>query len=148
MKFQVMNAEKLTFTDNFFDVVFGVSILHHLELDSAFSQLRRVLIPGGKALFVEPLGHNPIINLYRRLTPDLRTEDEHPLLLRDLEHMTNYFKKVRISYFNFLTILAIPFRDRKYFSKLYKILTFLDKKLFNLKFFRLFAWQIVIELEN
>lgn len=32
-------------------------------------------------MFLEPLGHNLLINLYRHLTPDLRTAEEHPLLV-------------------------------------------------------------------
>ena len=35
--------------------------------------------PSAGALFIEPLGHNPVINLYRRRTPEQRTVDEHPL---------------------------------------------------------------------
>lgn len=35
--------------------------------------------------FSEPLGHNPIINWYRNRTPEMRTEDEHPLLIKDIE---------------------------------------------------------------
>lgn len=42
-------------------------------------------------MFFEPLGHNLLINLYRRLTPELRTEDEHPLVACDLERLVNYF---------------------------------------------------------
>lgn len=78
VKFLVMDAEEMEFENNSFDLVCGTGILHHLDLNKALKELVRVLKPEGKAIFVEPLGHNPIINLYRKLTPSLRTKDEHP----------------------------------------------------------------------
>src|SRR3989337_1097883 len=78
-----MTGEKLDYPDNCFDIIFGFAILHHLELDKAIPELRRVLKPSGIAYFGEPLGGNPFINLYRRMTPQYRTADEKPLVLKD-----------------------------------------------------------------
>ena len=78
-QFSVADAEALDFPDDSFDLVFGAAIVHHLELDKAIAEIARVLRPEGRAIFIEPLGHNPLINLYRRRTPELRTPDEHPL---------------------------------------------------------------------
>jgi len=93
-RFQMMNAEALRFADDSFDVVFGSGILHHLELNKAFSEIARVLRPGGTAVFLEPLGHNPVLNWYRERTPGLRTPDEHPLLKQDLKLAERYFQSV------------------------------------------------------
>lgn len=76
----VMNAEAMNFENNRFDVVCGKGILHHLDLKKAYSEIARVLKPDGMALFLEPLGHNPIINLYRKFTPQMRSDDEPRLL--------------------------------------------------------------------
>ena len=84
-EFYVMNAEKTDFKDNTFDIVAGSGILHHLNLDSSYAEIARILNSTGSAIFIEPLGHNPIINLYRALTPKMRTEDEHPLKVNDLK---------------------------------------------------------------
>jgi len=51
-----MNAEELKFADDYFDIVCGGAILHHLDLNKALSEIARVLKPDGKAIFVEPLG--------------------------------------------------------------------------------------------
>ena len=82
---QVMNAEELAFPADSFDLVVGTGILHHLDLSLVYPQLARVLRPGGVAAFVEPLGRNPLINLYRSLTPGMRTPDEHPLVESDFQ---------------------------------------------------------------
>lgn len=63
----VANAEQLPFPDASFDAVFGKAILHHLRLDRMAPELARVLKPGGRAAFCEPLGHNPLVNLFRHL---------------------------------------------------------------------------------
>lgn len=79
-----MNAEELGFPDETFDAVFGHSILHHTNLKLTRAQVYRVLKQGGRGVFLEPLGHNPLLNLFRRLTPWSRTPTEKPLKLKDL----------------------------------------------------------------
>lgn len=81
---RVLPAEQLDFPDSTFDVAVGFAILHHLEMERALAELHRVLRPGGIAYFAEPLATNPLIQLYRHLTPQFRTPDERPLYLREL----------------------------------------------------------------
>ena len=83
--FSVMDAEALDLPARSFGLVCGTSILHHLDVDRAYREIARVLAPSGRAIFLEPLGHNPVFNAYRRLTPSARTQDEHPLRMVDLE---------------------------------------------------------------
>ena len=80
VSFHVMDAEQMQLEDNSFDAACGTGILHHLRLHQALKELARTLKPGGSATFIEPMGHNPAINLFRRLTPSLRAKDEHPHL--------------------------------------------------------------------
>jgi ubiquinone/menaquinone biosynthesis C-methylase UbiE len=53
------NAERLPFPDLCFDVVYGSSVLHHLDLTTAAAETFRVLRPGGRAVFTEPNILNP-----------------------------------------------------------------------------------------
>ncbi len=76
---EVMPGEHLRCDDNSVDTAIGFAILHHLQLDLALRELHRVLKPGGRAVFAEPLDSNPLIRMYRRLTPRYRTPDERPL---------------------------------------------------------------------
>jgi SAM-dependent methyltransferase len=82
-RFVVADAHHTGFPDGAFDLIRGNSILHHLDLEPALRELRRILAPGGRAVFVEPLAHNPLLRLGRALTPMARTEDEHPFTAGD-----------------------------------------------------------------
>jgi ubiquinone/menaquinone biosynthesis C-methylase UbiE len=142
-----MDAEQLEFPDNSFDVVCGVAILHHLDLDKAYAGLARVLRPGGHAVFMEPLAHNPAINLYRRLTPQLRTEDEHPLRMKDLRLAHRYFQRVENRFFTLHPLLAVPFRRTAIFKPLVRTLDGADRVLFGVcPPARRLAWQVIIVL--
>jgi SAM-dependent methyltransferase len=107
--FRVENAEDLQLEPASFDMVCGLGVIHHLDLAVAMREVVRVLRPAGTAVFVEPLGHNPAINLYRSRTPDQRSEDEHPLLLRDLDIVRAPFARSEVRYFHLLGLLALPF---------------------------------------
>jgi SAM-dependent methyltransferase len=83
-RFVVGDAHALPYDAGAFDLVIGEGIIHHLDLDVALSEVSRVLKPGGRALFLEPLLDNPLLKLFRRITPSARTEDERPLSAADL----------------------------------------------------------------
>jgi len=147
IEFRVMDAEHLEFADQTFDIVCGSAILHHLDISLAYREIARVLRPGGAAVFVEPLGHNPVINAYRRRTPALRTEDEHPLLMRDLEQAREYFRDVDTSFFHLSSLAAIPFRERSWFPTLLSGLESLDQRLFRIApSVQKHAWMAVIRM--
>ncbi len=75
----VMSAHMLALPAASVDAVLGISVLHHLDYRAACREVSRVLRPGGRAVFVEPLGHNPLLRLFRLLTPAARTDGERPL---------------------------------------------------------------------
>jgi SAM-dependent methyltransferase len=108
--FEAMDAEHMTFEDETFDLVFGRGIIHHLDLVRAFAEIRRVLRPQGVAVFYEPMGHNPLLNNFRKRTPDLRPPDEHPLLTPDFKLARNFFSRVETHYYGLTTIgpAALP----------------------------------------
>jgi len=144
--FKQMNAEALEFENQSFDMVCGSGIIHHLDIEKSYHEISRVLNPSGKAIFMEPLGHNPLINWYRNRTPHLRTEDEHPLLKPDLTALNRYFGKVKLSYFFFSSLAAIAFRNTFVFKPLLKCLHGIDRCIFAVfPFMRKQAWFVLIE---
>jgi hypothetical protein len=92
------------------------------------------------------MGHNPLINLYRRLTPRLRTEDEHPLLLGTLEGATHNFHHVETHYFHFFSLGAVVFRNFKFFQSVLALLDKVDEFIFRIPPLQKYAWIAVIIL--
>lgn len=145
--FKVMNAEELEFEPDSFDVVGGLGVVHHLDLGSSLDNVTKVLKPGGRAFFVEPLGHNPLINAYRDRTPDQRSEDEHPLLESDLEEISGRFEEASMSYFHLLGLLATPVGSKPWSGRLVERLDALDRRLFDrLPALRKHAWMVGMSL--
>jgi len=81
------SAEKLPLEDESFDIVYAANVLHHVNLDIALDEAKRVLKKGGYFICWDPIQYNPAINIYRRIASGVRTVDEHPV-------DRNYIKKV------------------------------------------------------
>jgi SAM-dependent methyltransferase len=131
-KYQVMDAENLDFADGSFDIVIGEGILHHLRLERSYQEIARVLAPGGRAIFMEPLGHNPAINAFRSRTPQLRTADEHPLLKRDLDLARAYFQSCSFHYYHLFSFGALALLKTKLFWPAVAMLDRVDRFAFKL----------------
>lgn len=69
VEFVAAAGEQLPLENDRFDVVVGKAILHHLDVARAGAELRRVLRPGGRAAFAEPLGTNPLLTFARDHLP-------------------------------------------------------------------------------
>ena len=146
--FKVDNCEKTSFSDSSFDIVYGTGILHHLKINNCLDEIFRILKPNGNLIFIEPLGTNPFINLYRKLTPKSRSQDEHPLINKDFEYITSKFTNIKIRYYGLTTLVFFPFYRSPKHSKFFKFLTSLDQYLFKFKLFQLFAWSALITAEK
>lgn len=96
------DAENTQLPDSSIDLIICSGMLHHLDLSFAFPELRRILKPGGRLLAVEALDYNPAIKMYRKLTPDMRTEWEkaHILDLRDVDFASRFFNVISIRYWH------------------------------------------------
>ena len=133
----------MSFPDQSFNVVFGRGIVHHLDLARCFSEVSRVLRNGGMATFVEPLGHNPFLNLYRRWTPDIRTADEHPLLVSDFALARRYFSRVNITFYGLFSVVSVLL-DRTAGGAAYRIGKALDDRILRLPFIGRYAWYALM----
>jgi ubiquinone/menaquinone biosynthesis C-methylase UbiE len=109
-KFEVGDAEKLNFNDNFFDIILCYGSFSYLDLNKSFQELKRVLRPEGKIILVDSLGYNPLINYNRKrnitnyapnYVNQLRT-----ITHKDLKISLKYFDSYSIHYFDFFTLLG------------------------------------------
>lgn len=113
---QIDAAEALSYADAQFDVVVGVDILHHVDIELAIREVRRVLKPGGVAIFREPVEQSLFDRLrntaiVRRFRPNSKsfekhiTEDERKLSQADLTTIFATFPHHRIESFRMLSRL-------------------------------------------
>lgn len=149
-EFFVMDAENLTFKDNTFDAIICAGVLHHLDVNKAFPEIARVLKPNGKVICVEALGYNPLIRLYRKLTPHLRTawEVDHILTLDELNIAKKDFANVKIKYFHLMTIFAIPLLKTPFFKIFLKMFEWIDEIILRIPLIQLMSWQMIFTLSN
>ena len=134
-----------------FDVIHISGVLHHVDVNMAFPELRRVLKPGGRVIATEALGHNPLIHLYRKMTPQLRTEWEakHIIKKEQMELASEYFGEVNYRFFHLATLAFVPIRKVPVLGSLaLTCLEILDRFLLSLPLLRWQAWMIVMELSQ
>jgi SAM-dependent methyltransferase len=108
VRFLLADGERLPFADNSFDRIWGNAVLHHLNLEQAGRELRRVLRPGGIAVFCEPWGENPLLRLARRHLPypgKGRTPDEQPLRSRDVAVLQSIFPTLEFRAYQLFSML-------------------------------------------
>lgn len=149
-RFWVMDAENLKFGNNNFEAVFCGGVLHHLNIDAAYQELARVLKPGGMVVCAEPLAYNPVFQLYRKMTPKLRTEweAEHILNKRSIYSAKKYFGKVEVKFFHLAALLAVPFRHTRIFNFILAICEGIDGLVLKLPAIKWLAWQAVFVLSD
>jgi SAM-dependent methyltransferase len=125
--------------------------------------MHRVLKPGGKACFWDPMKHNPVINVYRRMATEVRTEDETPLDVNIVNFVKSLFSETAYDTF-WLTSLWIFLRfyliekvhpnEERYWKKIiieqerlkpeYSRLEELDGFLKKLPLMKRLAWNLAV----
>lgn len=143
-RFVQADAENTLLPSDSIDVVICSGMLHHLDLSYAFPELRRILRPGGRILAMEALDYNPAIKLYRRITPEMRTDWEkaHILSLADLRFASRFFDVENVKYWHIASVMA-PYLGM---MRALPALDFLDRILTRIPLMRLMAWIFTFEL--
>lgn len=93
-RFVVGSAHDLPLGDESVDAVLGIAILHHVDLQTAAREIKRVLRPGGRAIFQEPVRDSATVRAVRKMIP-YRSPDvspfERPLTTRELKAFARGF---------------------------------------------------------
>jgi len=101
----VQSGERLDVPEEYFDIVYVANTIHHVtDKELLFRQIHRALKPGGRFFSYDPLGYNPVIEIYRRIATKVRTEDEAPLTFADVKIARNYFPDLQHREFWILTL--------------------------------------------
>lgn len=153
--FLCQHFENLALPDEQFDLAFGSCILHHVDIARAARELSRILVPGGKAVFIETSARNPILMMARRklcgsfgIPKYGDDEEEHPLTQKDVDLFRSNFEGESIVHypsFIFLRLLDLyVFRNR--WSAVTLLLRAADKGLGKIPWLRQYSYYKVIEL--
>jgi 2-polyprenyl-3-methyl-5-hydroxy-6-metoxy-1,4-benzoquinol methylase len=103
--FKNTSAEDMDFDDDTFDAVYGSSVLHHLHINTALKEIRRVLKPGGRLVFTEPNLLNPQVMLMFKLKAMKKRFGVSP----DEMAFTRFFIKRKLVEHFFSEIIVINF---------------------------------------
>lgn len=113
--FRVGSAHELPLENESVDVVFGMAILHHLDLKLASTEVFRVLKKGGRAIFLEPVRNSKFIKFVRNLIPYEQPDIspfERPLtdaeLIEFAVRFTNYKSRAfSLPFVNLIEVLGL-----------------------------------------
>lgn len=139
VKAEVKSAYKTGYPSDYFDVVFIEGALHHLDIGYGTKEIIRILKPGGKVVFLEPIIQSKAIEfikfklLRRWLRFQTASKFERSLTLQEVkqigEHFSsfdykrfrlfarasekfhNYRPKLILSYLDFLVFKCLPFME-------------------------------------
>jgi ubiquinone/menaquinone biosynthesis C-methylase UbiE len=146
------DCEKTEFPENSFDIILCSEMLHHLQLKESFSELYRILAPGGKILCVEALGINPIIQWYRNHTPQIRTsfEKEHILTLKAFDVAKDIgFTVQNVHFWHLFSIPSAFFlKYPPVFNTLLTIGNVIDSVVLKIPYLQRMAWQFSFILQK
>jgi SAM-dependent methyltransferase len=111
------SAHRLPIPDESVDIIFGIAILHHLDLKLASEEVSRVLKKGGRAIFLEPMRNSKFVARVRRLLPKRAEVSpfERPLTDQDVREFAAPYKYRARTFQLLLSSLApsSPFKTRK-----------------------------------
>ncbi len=143
-----VGGEDFELPDGSIDIIYGHSVLHHLNLGIAGPRLAHVLAPGGHACFLEPLAYNPVISLFRKLTPSRRTPTEKPMSYGDFSGLLQVFSRWEHREFYLVSLASFVFyyglKNRGLFTAAQRVLSPVDRLLFMvIPALRRFAWVTV-----
>src|SRR5205823_5093648 len=104
----------------------------------------------GEMICIEALRHNPLIHLYRKRTPHLRTEweVEHILTVDHLRRAEQYFEKVEARFFHLAVLAAVPLRKTRVFRRLRLFLDGVDRRLLKRPFIGKYAWIMAFTISK
>lgn len=147
---EVMDAEHLTFEDNSFDLIVCSGVLHHMDVQAVFPQLARVLKPDGKVIALEALGYNPLIQVYRKLTPKIRTawEADHIITFKEMRIAKESFSGIKTKNYFLFSVAAAVFHKKSFFKPLLDTLLAIDNVVLRIPVFKHLSWQIMIILSK
>ncbi len=144
------DCEHMDLPNEFADVVICSGMLHHVDLSFALPEIRRVLKQNGRVFALEALNYNPIIKLYRALTPSQRThwESSHILSMKEVEFAMHFFDLEYVRFWQLATIPVGFLKGTFLFRPALVLAEALDRLLLKIPYIKYLAWIFSFELKK
>jgi SAM-dependent methyltransferase len=122
---RIASAYETHLLDESVDVVFCMSLLHHLQLDCIKNEIRRILKPHGLFIFKEPIRFSWTMKQLRRLFPSRGdvSEFEYPLNSKQLNALVEGFQVLASRSFRtpfvplLMRMIKVPHRRKGIWSR-------------------------------
>jgi SAM-dependent methyltransferase len=123
-RFVVGSVHDLPLATESVDVVMGIAVLHHLDLDLASHELFRVLKIGGRAVFKEPVRNSRLLKAVRKVIP-YRTANvspfERPLTSSELGRFASPFRTEAVRAFSLPFVNVAQAVSPRHLNQVYRI---------------------------
>lgn len=155
-QFEQMDAEALRYPGEFFDLVVGFGVLHHvIKYSGASFHLLRVMKSGARAVFVESLWDNPLINFVRRFTTTDAEAGDAALTEAGLREFSQGFHGLQLEKRHLLYMLkrlakppernlAKPLRKKAF----WRWIKSLDERLLRVPQLRRYCGEVIVYLQK
>lgn len=160
---KISSSDYINFPDETFDIVYAANLLHHVDVESSLREVSRVLKKRGVFAGWDPIAHNPIINIYRKMATAVRTRDEHPIRMEQLKIFTKYFSQIEtettwlftlLIFIKFYLLDKVHPNEERYWKKILREHNRLEKLYYGLEkmdrlflkifpFLKRYCWNIV-----
>lgn len=144
------SVEQIPFEADEFDLVFAQNFLMHVSALKVGQEIWRVLKPNGKAVFIEPLAHHPVVKIYRKFFSGYKGTRPRWTTHHELAELARPFHKVTTHSFYLATALAsVSFiqKRRGLLKIVFTVLHQIDKLLLKIApHSERYAWIAVTEL--
>jgi SAM-dependent methyltransferase len=131
-----------------FDAIFMAGVLYYLPFTIRRDIILKLLKPSGQFVFVEPLGENPLLNIYRRLRGWLR-KDRDPaslnslLRLNDVNQLAPMFDNHQVRGFDVLTLLGVILGAGRWAKTYHQVAKGMDDMILNRLGLRRFGFKVL-----
>ncbi len=146
-----MSAEDLDFPDESFDIIYSNEVLIHLNHRKVLGRCVNLLRKGSKAIFVESLKFNPLVNLYRcTLAPRIFKHIGEHFTFKEIDSFRTFFPQVYHKEFYLFSFMAFFWQFGVPNLSLFKLSVTALNRIYKLIFLcfpftRIFAWMSCIE---
>lgn len=126
--FIVADAAAAPVTEGVFDAVLAMSVVHHMPVQEALDALERLLCPGGRIAFLEPVAYSRILQWLRNKTPVEKdvSPDERQLSADEIHLIKNRFIIEEKRHF-YLTARLRRVLPNSWFHQIERVFSWLDQ---------------------